>query len=103
MSGRDPDRSGAFRGADPYGCDASDQEAGILANELCRTFELQPDRIGRKGADVAELIGDPQHEASAIRAVRQQLGIIRREHELLVETLARPAADDDLLAAHVSL
>jgi len=45
----------AFRGADPYGRDAADQEAGILANELCGTLELQPDRIGRKGADVAEL------------------------------------------------
>src|SRR5882757_6015487 len=103
MSRRDPDYSGASRGADPYGCDAADQEAGILANELCGTLELQPDRIGRKRADVAELIGDPQYQASAIRTVRQQLGIIRRERELLVESLARPIPDDDLLAADVSL
>ena len=103
MSGRDPDRPGALHGADPYGCNAADQEAGILANELCGPLDLQADRIGRKGADVAELIGDPQHEAGAIRAVRQQLGIIRSECELLVETPSRPVADDNLLVADISL
>jgi len=35
---------------------------GFPANELCGTSDLQSDRIGRKGADVAELIGDPQYQ-----------------------------------------
>src|ERR1035437_872330 len=95
--------AGFLGGANPDGAGAADEREGIVANQLGRAGEFEPDRVAGEGADGVELVCDAKHDAGGVGSIGNERCVIGQKREFLIDTLAGEAARNDLLALDVTV
>src|ERR1700737_2544503 len=90
-------------GPNPNCTGSADQRERVLANDLCRSFQLESDGIIGKRPNCAEFVGDADHRAGRVGAVANQLLVIDDKIESRINALSGIALCNHLLALDVTL
>src|SRR4051812_29607646 len=88
--------------ANPDCARSADQGKRIVADDLGRTFELEPNGVVGKRTNRAEFIGDAQDDSRAVSSISDQRGIIGSDGEIRIYAPAGHLLLDDFLAADVT-
>lgn len=96
------DLAGLLGGANPNRALTADEREGIVADERGRAAEFETDGVCGEGADGVELVGNTEDDAGRVGPIGNELNVVRKQHEFLIDSLTGETARDDLLALNVS-
>src|SRR3979411_3145898 len=82
---------------------SADPRARVIANDLCRSFQLESYGIIGKRPNCTEFVGDADHRAGRVGAVANQLFVIDDKIEFCVNPTSGIASCNHLLALDVTL